>query len=155
MDDALHVQHADDAIDFSLIYRQPRVLALTQLFQYFVPIIVHIDADDFGARHHDVFDCRLFQIQNADQQPQHAIGQEIGRPHERIQWVQQRRVNVGGRQRQPLRVQRAVGLGRHFAKDQQHQRQCHGAECHVIFAAQAKRDESHQHGGRHVDDGAQ
>ncbi len=63
----LHVQDADDAVDFPSIHRQPGVLALAQLFDDPVPVVVDIDADDLVARHHDVFDGGVFQIQDADQ----------------------------------------------------------------------------------------
>jgi hypothetical protein len=52
-------------------------------------------------------------------------------------------------------MQRAVGLGRHLAEDQQDQRQRHGAERHQEFPPEAQRDEAHQHRRGHVDDGAQ
>jgi len=38
------VQDADDAIDLTLVDRQTRVLALTELFQHLVPVVVHVDA---------------------------------------------------------------------------------------------------------------
>ena len=190
VNDLLHVQHADDAIDFPLINRQARVLALTQLLDGPVPIIVDIDADDLVARHHDVLHGGVFQIQNADQhllvpmrnhragfrhdraqffaaqgirgllrrhaeQAQHAVRHQVRGPHERIQHLQQGRVDVGGRQREPLGVQGAERLGRHFAEDQQHQCQRRGPESNQEFAAQSQGDEAHQHRRRHIDDGAE
>ena len=152
--DLLHVQHADDAVDFSLVHRQAGVLALAQLLDDPIPIVVEVDADDLVARHHDVFHRGIFQIQDADQhllmamrnhraglgdhgaqflaaqgirgllrrdaeQPQHAVGQQIRRPDERIQQQQQRRVDVGRRQREPFGMQGAEGLRRDLAKNQQ------------------------------------
>ena len=67
MHDLLHVQKADDAVDFALIHRQARVLTLPQLLQDPVPIIIDVDADDFVSRHHDVLDGGILQIQNADE----------------------------------------------------------------------------------------
>ena len=52
--------------------------------------------------------------------------------------VQQRRVDVGGRQREPLRMQRAEGLGRHLAENQQDERQRDDADGHQKFAAEAQ-----------------
>ena len=74
MHDALHVQHAHDAVDVALVHRQARVLALAQLIDDLVPVILHIDADDFGARHHDVLHRGLLQIENADQHLLMAMG---------------------------------------------------------------------------------
>ncbi len=68
---------------------------------------------------------------------------------------QQGRVDVGGGQREPLRMQGAESLGRHLAEDQQHQGERGGAEGNQEFAAQSQGDEAHQHRRRHIDDGAE
>ncbi len=65
--DLFHVQKADDAINFALIYGQSGVLALAQLLHDPVPIVIDVDADDFIPRDHDVFDRGILEIQNADQ----------------------------------------------------------------------------------------
>ena len=102
------------------IQGQARVLALAQLLEYPVPVIIDVDADDLVARHHDVLHRGIFQIQDADQhllmasrnhraglgnhgaqflaaqgirgllarhaeQAQHAVGQQIRRPDERVE----------------------------------------------------------------------
>jgi len=68
---------------------------------------------------------------------------------------QQRRVNKGGRQSQAFRMQRTERFRRNLAKNQQHERQQRGAECHKKLAAQAQGNESHQHRRRDIDQRAQ
>ena len=89
------------------------------------------------------------------EQTQHPVGQEIGGPDEGVEQKQQRCVDVSGRQRQAFGVQRAEGLGRHFAEDEQHQGQGGRSESDREFPAQPERDEADQHRRRHVHEGAQ
>ena len=58
------MQHADDVVDIALVNRQAGVLAAADLFEDAFQAVVQVDADDFVARHHDVIDRDIFQVED-------------------------------------------------------------------------------------------
>src|SRR5690554_1310264 len=61
------MQHADDVVDVTLVDWQAGVLAGTDLFENAFQAVVQVDADDFVARHHDVIDRDIFQVEDRQQ----------------------------------------------------------------------------------------
>jgi hypothetical protein len=65
--DLFHVQDADQRVDTAVEHWNARVAALAHLRQHFVPFVADVDAADLVARHHDVFDADLLQVEDAHQ----------------------------------------------------------------------------------------
>ena len=65
--DLLHVQDADQRLELAVVHRDARVPALADLFDDVVPVVLEVDAVDLAARHHDVVDRDLFQVEDAHQ----------------------------------------------------------------------------------------
>ena len=65
--DALHVQHADQLVEFAFVNGQARVLCFAQALEDRAPVVVQIDADDIAARNHDVIDRDALEIEDAHQ----------------------------------------------------------------------------------------
>jgi len=81
--------------------------------------------------------CGLFR--GNSQQPQHAVREQVRDPDERIRDFHQCGIDIRRRQRELLRVQRSVGLGRHFAEDQQYDREQQRANRDRWLAAYVQR----------------
>ncbi len=88
-------------------------------------------------------------------QTQCAVGEQIRCPDERIERPEQRGIHISRRQCETLGMQRAEGLRRDLAEDQQDERERDDADGHQIVPAQAKGDQADQRGRHDVDHGAQ
>ena len=64
---APQVQHAEHVVDVVLVDGQARVLAVGEHSKYFVHVVVDVQADDLVARHHDVVDGDVFQVEHPQQ----------------------------------------------------------------------------------------
>ena len=65
--DSAQQRGADQVVDISGVNRDAGVGKIGDQLQGFVPVVLEVDADDFAARHHDVVDGDLFQVEYAEQ----------------------------------------------------------------------------------------
>ena len=80
------------------------------------------------------------------EQPQHAVGQQIGGPDYRLQDLDQGLVNERGGQRELLRIERAHGLGRDLAEDDENHREETDADGGGYLATHLQADQGHDRG---------
>src|SRR5690625_3733781 len=62
-----HVKNADHVVDIAFEYRQPGELRFAELVDQLLGVVGEIESLDFIARHHDVVDGDLIQIEDIDQ----------------------------------------------------------------------------------------
>src|SRR4030095_2474195 len=79
--DVLVVENADDAVQFSLIYWNPRKAALNKALRNFLQRGVDFEGVDFGTRHHHSFHRRVGKFEDAvDQFLLRFVENSLGRP---------------------------------------------------------------------------
>src|SRR5690606_3845765 len=66
-DGATQMQQSDNVIDVLFIYRDASKFAGAELADECDIGVIEIEAHHFGARHHDVVDAHLLQIENIEQ----------------------------------------------------------------------------------------
>ena len=64
---ALHVQNADQVVEFTVVHRQAGMRRLPQPLQYIFPIARNIHAGDILTRNHDVIHRDAFQVEYRQQ----------------------------------------------------------------------------------------
>ena len=64
---ALHVQDADQVVEFAVVDRQARVRRLSQPLEHILPLAGHVDPGDVLALDHDVLDRDALEIEDRQQ----------------------------------------------------------------------------------------